>query len=218
MQIGGAKSLDETQAALLSDYVVTVAVQTAAGTVAVVSAITRLGPYSLEITVGVVLIMAYANLRGLREAGRGFAAATYAFVIMMTLMIVVGVVRHLVWGLPRYDPQHIAGAVPVHQGSGLVMGATILVVLRAFANGGSSLTGVEAISNTVNVFRNPQGVNARRVLTTMACILGFLLAGLSFLAYATHATPYISQYRSMLSEIARVIFGHGVLSSWRSTE
>jgi len=147
-------------AALLIDYVVTVAVQTAAGTVAVVSAITRLGPYSLEITVGVVLIMAYANLRGLREAGRGFAAATYAFVIMMTLMIVVGVVRHLVWGLPRYDPQHIAGAVPVHQGSGLVMGATILVVLRAFANGGSSLTGIEAISNTVNVFRKPQGVNA----------------------------------------------------------
>jgi len=198
-------------AALLIDYVVTVAVQTAAGTVAVVSAITRLGPYSLEMTVGVVLIMAYANLRGLREAGRGFAAATYAFVIMMTLMIVVGVVRHLVWGLPRYDPQHIAGAVPVHQGSGLVMGATILVVLRAFANGGSSLTGIEAISNTVNVFRKPQGVNARRVLTTMACILGFLLAGLSFLAYATHATPYISQYPSMLSEIARVIFGHGLL-------
>ncbi|KAA8969241.1 APC family permease [Mycobacterium sp.] len=198
-------------AALLIDYVVTVAVQTAAGTVAVVSAITRLGPYSLEITVGVVIVMAYANLRGLREAGRGFAVATYAFVIMMTLMIVVGVVRHLVWGLPRYDPQHITGAVPVHQGSGLVMGATILVVLRAFANGGSSLTGVEAISNTVNVFRKPQGINARRVLTTMVGILGFLLAGLSYLAYATRATPHISEYPSMLSEIARVIFGHGVL-------
>jgi amino acid transporter len=198
-------------AALLIDYVVTVAVQTAAGTVAVVSAVTVLGPYSLEITVGVVLIMCYANLRGLREAGRPFAAATYAFVIMMTLMIVVGVVRHLVWGLPRYDPQHIAGAVPFHQGHGLVMGATILVVLRAFANGGSSLTGVEAISNTVNVFRRPQGINARRVLTTMACILGFLLAGLAYLAYATRATPYIHEYPSMLSEVARAVFGHGVL-------
>jgi amino acid transporter len=198
-------------AALLIDYVVTVAVQTAAGTVAVVSAIPSLGPYSLEITVAVVLIMCYANLRGLREAGRPFAVATYGFVTMMTLLIVVGLVRHVFWGLPTYDPQHIAGAVPIHQGSGLVMGATVLVLLRAFANGGSSLTGVEAISNTVNLFRKPQGVNARRVLTTMACILGFLLAGLSYLAYATKATPYISEYPSMLSEVARMVFGHGVI-------
>ncbi len=196
-------------AALLIDYVVTVAVQTAAGTVAVVSAITPLGRYSLEITVAVVLIMCYANLRGLREAGRPFAAATYAFVTMMTLMIVVGVVREIFWGLPRYDPQHIAGAVPVHQGSGLVMGATVLVLLRAFANGGSSLTGVEAVSNTVNIFQKPQGLNARRVLTTMACILGFLLAGLAYLTYVTHATPYVDEYPSMLSEVARAVFGPG---------
>ena len=80
---------------------------------------------------------------------------------------------------------------PFHQGGGLVMGATVLVVLRAFANGGTSLTGVEAISNTVNVFRAPQGYNARRVLTVMACILGFLLAGVSWLAFVTHATPYL---------------------------
>ncbi|MGH3523729.1 MAG: OB-fold nucleic acid binding domain-containing protein, partial [Mycobacterium sp.] len=85
------------------------------------------------------------------------------------------------------------------------------VLLRAFANGGSSLTGVEAISNTVNVFRKPQGLNARRVLTAMACILGFLLAGVAYLAYATHATPYVDEYPSVLSQVARAVFGNGMI-------
>jgi hypothetical protein len=129
---------------------------------------------------------------------------------MMTLMIVTGVVREIFWGLPTYDAEHLAGAVPVHQADGLVMGATILVLLRAFANGGASLTGVEAISNTVGAFRKPQGVNARRVLTAMACILAFLLAGVAYLAHATHATPYVAGYPSVLSEIARAVFGTGV--------
>ncbi|MBY0441556.1 MAG: amino acid permease [Mycobacteriaceae bacterium] len=200
-------------AALLIDYVVTVAVQSAAGTVAVVSAIPALGPYSLVMTVSVVLAICYANLRGLREAGRPFAVATYAFVTMITCLIVVGVIREIFWGLPRYDPEHIVGAVPVHAGNGLVMGATVLVLLRAFANGGSSLTGVEAISNTVNVFRKPEGRNARRALTTMACILGFLLAGVAYLAHVTHATPYIAEYPSMLSEVARAVFGRGTIGS-----
>ncbi|MFZ1179856.1 MAG: APC family permease, partial [Mycobacterium sp.] len=207
----GPRVAQVAAAALLIDYVVTVAVQAAAGTVAVVSAIPVLGPYSLEITVGAVLIICYANLRGLREAGWPFAVATYSFVIMIGLTIVVGVVREIFWGLPVYDPQHIAGAVPVHSGNGLVMGATVLVVLRAFANGGSSLTGVEAISNTVNVLRKPQGLNARRVLTAMAAILGFLLAGVAYLAHVTHATPFVAEYPSMLSQVARAVFGNGVI-------
>ena len=209
----GPRVAQVAAAALLIDYVVTVAVQSAAGTVAVASAIPSLGPYSLEITVAVVLLICYANLRGLREAGLPFAIATYAFVVMVAAMIVTGVVRHIVWGLPQYDPGHAAGAVPVHQGSGLVMGATILVLLRAFANGGSSLTGVEAISNTVQVFRKPQSINARRVLTAMACILGFLLAGVGYLTYATHAAPYLDEYPSVLSQVARVVFGHGVIGN-----
>jgi amino acid transporter len=200
-------------AALLIDYVVTVAIQCAAGTVAVVSAIPPLGPYSLEITIGAVVLFCYANLRGLREAGRTFAVPTYWFVTMLGLMTVVGVIREIVCGLPQYDPQHITGAVPLHQGNGLVMGATVLVILRAFANGGSSLTGVEAISNTVNLFRRPQGRNARRVLTIMAWILGLLLAGVAWLAYITHATPYVAGYPSMLSEVARAVFGSGVVGS-----
>jgi amino acid transporter len=196
-------------AALLIDYIVTVAAQAAAGTVAVVSAIRPLGPYSLEITVAVVVLMCLANLRGLREAGRPFAVPTYIFIVVMTLMIVAGVIREIFWGLPHYDPQHVAGLVDIHQDNGLVMGASILVLLRAFANGGSSLTGVEAISNTVSVFRKPQGPNARKVLTAMACILGFLVAGVSYLAYATHSAPYAAGYPSVLSEVARAVFGNG---------
>jgi amino acid transporter len=205
----GPRVAQVAAAALLIDYVVTVAVQAAAGTVAVVSAIRPLGPYSLEITVTVVLVMCYANLRGLREAGRSFAVPTYFFVTMMTLMILTGVVRQLVAPLPAYDPQHISGVVAIHQDGGLVMGVSILVLLRAFANGGSSLTGVEAISNTVSVFRKPQGPNARRVLTVMACILGFLVAGVSYLAHVTRAAPYAAGYPSVLSEVARVVFGNG---------
>ena len=200
-------------AALLIDYVVTAAVQPAAGTVAVVSAIPALRPYHLELTIAVLLLICIANLRGLRQSGRIFAITTYSFVAMITLTIVTGVVREILWGLPKYDPAHIDGAVPVHQGNGLVMGATVLVVLRAFANGGTSLTGVEAISNTVNVFREPQGLNARRVLTFMACILGVLLAGVAWLAHVTHATPYLDEYPSMLSEITRAVFGQGVLGN-----
>ena len=90
-------------AALLIDYVVTVAVQCAAGTVAVVSAIPALGPYSLEITIGVILVMCYLNLRGLREAGRPFAMPAYFFVGMVVLMIVVGVIRHFTGGLIVYE-------------------------------------------------------------------------------------------------------------------
>ena len=207
----GPKIAQIAAASLLIDYVVTVAVQCAAGTVAVASAIPALGPYSLEITVGIVLLMCFANLRGLREAGLPFALPTYLFVAMVGLTIVVGIIREFIGGLPVYDPIHTDGAVAVQQGSGLIMGATLLIVLRAFANGGSSLTGVEAISNTVNAFRPPESDNARKVLVIMACILAFLLAGVAWLAHLTHAFPYASGYPSMLSEIAKAVFGNGPL-------
>jgi hypothetical protein len=132
---------------------------------------------------------------------------------MLTLMIVVGLAREVLGNLPQYDPVHLDGAVPVQQGNGLVMGATILVVLRAFANGGSSLTGVEAISNTVNLFRKPEGPNARLVLTVMATILGLLLAGVAWLGYATRSVPFSAGYPSMLAEIGRAVFGHGLIGN-----
>jgi amino acid transporter len=206
----GPKIAQIAAASLLIDYIVTVAVQCAAGTVAVVSAIPVLGPYSLEITVGIVLLMCFANLRGLREAGTPFAAPTYLFVGMVSLTIVVGVIREFFGTLPVLDP-HTDGAVAVGHGNGLIMGASILIVLRAFANGGSSLTGVEAISNTVNSFRKPEGLNARKVLTLMAVVLAFLLAGVAWLTHITHAFPYESGYPSMLSEIAKAVFGDGLI-------
>jgi amino acid transporter len=209
----GPRIAQISSAALLIDYVVTVAVQCASGTFAVVSAVPSLGPYHLEITVVALLLMSYANLRGMKEAGRIFAVPVYSFIIMLVVMIVTGVVRQIFWGLPQYDSAHIVGAVPVHQGNGLIMGATVLVLLRAFANGGTSLTGVEAIADAVNVFRKPQGPNARRVLTRMACILGFLLVGVIYLVHATHATPYVAEYPSMLSEVGRAVFGHGLIGT-----
>src|SRR6201995_1224704 len=209
----GPRIAQVAAAALLIDYVVTVAIQCAAGTVAVASAIPVLGPYSLEISVGAVLIFCYAKLRGLREAGRTFAVPTYWFIGMLSLMIVVGIAREVLGNLPVYDPQHMDGVVPIQQGNGLVMGATILVILRAFANGGSSLTGVEAISNTVNLFRKPEGPNARRVLTLMATVLGLLLAGVAWVGYATHSVPFSVGYPSMLSEIGRAVFGHGIVGN-----
>jgi amino acid transporter len=209
----GPRIAQISSAALLIDYVVTVAVQCASGTFAVVSAVPALGPYHLEITVAALLIISYANLRGMREAGRIFAVPVYAFIVMLTVLIVTGVVRSVLGDLPQYDPAHIVGTVPVHQGDGLVMGASILILLRAFANGGTSLTGVEAIADAVNVFRKPQGPNARHVLTRMACILGFLLVGVIYLVHATHAAPYIAEYPSMLSEVGRAVFGDGLIGN-----
>ncbi len=205
----GPRVAQVAAAALLIDYIVTVAVQTSAGTVAVVSAIPALGPYSLEITVAIVVLLCYANLRGLREAGRPFAIPTYLFTSLMLVMIVVGLGKAMTVGLPSYDAAHLPGAVPVQHGDGLVAGATVLVLLRAFANGGSSLTGVEAISNTVSAFRSPRGLNARKVLVTMAVILGVLVGGVSLLAFFTHATPYASGYPSVVSQEARAVFGDG---------
>ena len=207
----GPRTAQIAAAALVIDYVITVAVQPAAGTVAVVTALPQLRPYSLEIAVAAVFLTSWANLRGVRQSGRAFAMMTYGFVTMLTLTIVTGVVREVFWGLPRFAPHHSDGLVPVHQGGGLVMGATILVLLRAFAHGSISVAGIEAISNTVDVFRKPQGPNARRVLTAIAGLIGFLLIGVAYLAHHTHVVPHVSEYPSMLAEITRTVFGGGML-------
>jgi amino acid transporter len=209
----GPKVAQIAAVALLIDYVVTVAIQAAAGTVAVVSAVPSLGRYSLEITVAVVLLLAYGNLRGIREAGRAFALPTYLFSVAIGTVIVVGVIRAVAGTLPRYDPATLTGTVPVSHAANLTTAAVVLVVLRSFANGGSSLTGLEAISNGVSAFRPPEGLNARKVLLIMACILGFLVAGVSWLAYLTHATPYESGYPSVISQEARIVFGRSGLGN-----
>jgi amino acid transporter len=194
--------------ALLIDYVVTVAVQTAAGTAAVASAFPAVGPYKLEVTVGVVLLMAFGNLRGIKEAGRAFAVPTYLFAGSVILMIIVGLVREVMGNLPAVDPATLHGAYHLGSSSdGIISGAMIFILLRAFANGGASLTGIEAVSDAVGAFRPPEGVNARRVLIAEGAILGVLIAGISWLAHATHATPYTSGYPTVLAQEANLVFG-----------
>jgi amino acid transporter len=195
--------------ALLIDYVVTVAVQTAAGTAAVASAIPAVGPYKLEVTVGVVLLMCFGNLRGLKEAGRAFAVPTYLFAGAVILMIVVGLIRDLTGNLHQLDPHTLPGAYSLGSSTaGLISGAMIFTLLRAFANGGASLTGIEAVSDAVGAFRPPEGRNARKVLMTEGAILGVLIAGISWLAYRTHATPRTAGYPTVLAQEAQAVFGN----------
>ncbi len=194
--------------ALIIDYVLTVAVQITAGTDALSSAFSVVAPYHLEVTCAVVLLMVWGNLRGIREAGKIFALPTYLFVAGMASLILSGIVRGALGELHAHSIHHPGVAVG-HPGSGLLMGASLLLVLRAFANGGSSLTGLEAVSNGVATFREPTGPNARRVLVIMASILGTLVAGVSLLAWATHAVPYISGTPTVVSQEARYVFGTG---------
>ena len=194
--------------ALLIDYVVTVAVQVAAGTAAVASAFPGIGPYKVEICVGVVLLMCLGNLRGLKEAGRAFAVPTYLFAGAVILMIIVGLIREVLGDLPQANP-NAAGTYGLGSGSaGLITGVMIFTLLRAFANGGASLTGIEAVSDAVGAFRPPEGRNARQVLMAEGAILGTLVAGISWLAHITHATPYKSGYPTVLAQEAKLVFGH----------
>jgi amino acid transporter len=189
-----------------------VAVQVTAGTAAVVSAVPALGPYTEPIVIGVILLMCYGNLRGIKEAGRIFALPTFLFSGAVILMIVVGLVREVLGDLPKYDPHALPGTYPIGAGTaGILTFAMILTLLRAFANGGASLTGIEAVSDAVGAFRPPEGINARQVLVTEGVILGFLVAGISWLAHATLATPRESGYPTVLAQEAQAVFGSSFL-------
>src|SRR5215831_1396529 len=205
----GPKVAQIAAVALLIDYVVTVGVQISAGTAAVVSAFPALGAWHLEITVGVILLMCYGNLRGLKEAGRIFAVPTYLFSGAVILMIVVGLIREVLGDLPQYDPHSLPDHYTIGASTaGLISFAMILTLLRAFANGGASLTGIEAVSDAVGAFRPPEGINARRVLVAEGTILGFLVAGISWLAHQTCATPRTRGYPTVLAEEAQAVLGH----------
>jgi amino acid transporter len=194
--------------ALLIDYVVTVAVQVAAGTAAVASAFPALGSYVKEISIGVVLVMCYANLRGIREAGKAFALPTYLFTGSVLLMIAVGLVREALGNLHPQNVHDIPGTVHVGAGTaGLTSLVLLFTLARSFANGGSSLTGIEAVSNAVSAFRPPEGINARKVLVAEGIILGTLVAGISWLAHVTHAIPHGSGFPTVISQEADLVFG-----------
>jgi amino acid transporter len=206
--------------ALMIDYIVTVAVQTAAGSAAIVSAFPALArPLGgnatlLVISVVAILIMCYGNLRGIKEAGRTFALPTYLFSGSVGLMIVVGLAKAITTGLPRVHTTagaYCNGCLPPHPGNSLLTAVSAFVLLRAFANGGSSLTGIEAVSNAVSALRSPAGRNARQVLVIQGSIVAFLIAGISWLAHVSHAVPYKSGYPTVLAQEADLVFGHGAL-------
>ena len=209
----GPKVAQVAAVALLIDYVVTVAVQVAAGTAAVASAVPALNHADLItiISIAIVILMCYGNLRGIREASKAFALPTYLFSAIVILLIITGLVKEIFGDLPRYH-YPLPGQYTGHSSySGLIAFGMVFVLLRAFANGGSSLTGIEAVSNAVSAFKSPEGLNARKVLVTEGLILGTLVAGISWLAHATHAAPYKGGVPTVLAQEAHAVFGyHGV--------
>jgi amino acid transporter len=222
----GPKLAQLASAALLIDYTLTVAVSVASGVDALTSAIQSLTPYTVELSVLFVLIIAYGNLRGVREAGKSFAIPTFLFIFNIFVLVVTGVVRWVLGNLPVMSP-HQPGAYPIgHATNGLLMGATLFVVAQAFANGGTALTGTEAISNGVSVFRlkarpffkrevvegvEGQSYNARTTLIAMSVILGCMFVGISLLASHVHPVPRISGTPTVVAQIADTVYGKSLI-------
>jgi amino acid transporter len=196
-------------AALLISYTITVAVSVAAGADAIVSAAPALGKQAwvpVAMSVAFVIVLAYGNLRGIREAGRVFAIPTYFFIFNMAVLIVLGLFRKASGDLP-HQPAH-PGALPLgHASGGLILGVSAFFLLRAFANGSSAMTGTEAISNGVSIFRRPQARNARTTLVLMSSILGVMFLGVSVLAALTHSVPFVSGTPTVVSEIGSLVYG-----------
>jgi len=195
-------------AALLIDYVLTVAVSVSSGVAAMSSVFPdQLGPIRVEISVAFVVLLAWGNLRGIREAGRIFAIPTYVYVVSVGAMIVAGLWRLAAGDLDPivYSPEQARLLTQ----EGAVGTVTVFLVLRAFASGTTALTGVEAISNGVSAFRAPEAVNAKKTLMVMATIMGTLFLGITYLAVQLDALPYDSGYPTVISQIARQVLGSG---------
>jgi amino acid transporter len=199
--------------ALLTDYILTVAVSVAAGTAAIASAVAGLRPYVIPISVSFIVLIAFGNLKGVKESGRAFAIPTYFFILDMVILLGIGIYRLLFTSLP-VEHIHRAGMVPFGgAGGGLLMGAALYKVLTAFANGGAAVTGVEAISNGVPAFRVPEWKNARETLVIMGATLGVMFLGLSVLAAKMHVAPFESGTPTVISQIGKLVYGTGPLGT-----
>src|SRR6266508_1793245 len=183
-------------AALLVDYILTVAVSVAAGVLALTSAVPSFEGHKVELSLASVGRVTLVNLRGVRESGIAFALPTYSFVLAMYALVGAGIGKCVAGACPQ-----AAVPDPVAFGSGTV-GAFLLV--RAFASGAVALTGVEAISNGVGAFRPPKGKNAATTLGVLGVISITLFLGVSYLTVRMHARP--SESVSLVSEIARATF------------
>jgi amino acid transporter len=186
-------------AALLVDYVLTVAVSVSAGIVAITSIAPGLAPHATSLAIACVVLLTVVNLRGVRESGIAFALPTYLFIVSMFALIGTGLTRCAVHGCPTADVPHPVAAGTASLG--------VFLILRAFASGASALTGVEAIANGVSAFRPPQARNAARTLGVLAVLAVTFFLGVSILAVGTGAAP--SESASVLSQIARAVFPAG---------
>ena len=193
-------------AALALDYVLNVAVGISAGVGALVSAIPSFEPHTLALCLGILVLLTLVNLRGTRESGLAFLLPTYLFVVTLgTVLIIGGVKAAMAAGHPV--PLSPPPALPAPQGT-----LSLWLFMRAFASGCTAMTGVEAVSNGVPLFRRPTVRNAERTLTAIIAILVLLLAGIALLshAYGIGATaPGQAGYESVLSQLTRVVTGRG---------
>jgi len=188
-------------AALMVDYTLTVAVSVSSGVLAIVSAWPSLHPYMVHMGVAAVLLLAYVNLRGLRESGAVFSFPTYSFVVLVVLLVGFGMVKS--WGAPREPEFHEAQQA-----------LTLFLVLRAFAAGCAALTGIEAVANGVPAFKDPAPRNASQTLIILACILVVIFMGVTWLAIHLGITPMHTGepgYRTVIAQVAVAIFGDGFL-------
>jgi len=190
-------------AALLTDYILTVAVSVSSGVAQIVSAYPRLFPYRVEIAVGLVLFVMLVNLRGVKESGATFAIPTYFFIVMMYATVGIGLFRYLTGSLGTVvNPPQLEIAHQLQQ-------ITPFLILHAFSSGTAALTGVEAISNGITAFKEPRSRNAGITLIWMSTILGTLFLGISFLTKYIAAIP--SEEETIISQLARTVFqGQGL--------
>jgi len=191
--------------ALLTDYVLTVAVSISAGVAAIVTVYTNLYPFRVWMALGFLTILVWGNLRGVKESGRLFASPTYVFIFLIFSLLAVAAFK-LATGHLRAS----SAAVPA-TGHGLLYGVSLFVVLRALASGSTAMTGVEAISNGVPAFRPPEWRNARATLLIMGAILGTMFLGVSYVAHRLLIVPDPSQRKTVLGMIAHKVFGSGGL-------
>ena len=186
-------------AALLTDYILTVSVSVSSGVAQIVSAYPDLFPYRVWIAVVAVFFIMLINLRGVKESGVTFAIPTYFFVVAMVFTVGFGLFRYLTGSLgvvvdpPHFEARHVISVI------------TPFILLHAFANGTTALTGVEAISNGITAFKEPRSRNAGITLIWMSLILGALFLALSFLTGQVQAV--FSEEETVISQLARTIYG-----------
>ncbi|HEX2626371.1 MAG TPA: APC family permease [Candidatus Limnocylindrales bacterium] len=189
-------------AALLIDYVMTVAVSTSSALDQLASILPAAGDWKVEIAIVVITLITIANLRGLRESGNIFAVPTYVFVVLALGIVVLGfanIVTGAVHPIPRQPNAEGFGVEPL----------VLLLLLKAFASGSVALTGVEAIANGVPAFKPPEARNAANTMIAMAVLLGVIFIGISVVANAYAVVPSIGGFPSVVSLVAGAVYGNG---------